>query len=173
MRRPIGIVTIVALILAAALATGHAAFGAAQDEPALAGHPVVGTWILTDTDDPEGVPFLAVFTSDGVYQQVSYDGFFGYGVWEATGPASAALTFMAQVPDDAGEFGGSVTVRAALDVADDGQSLTASYTVEFVAPDGSSEGEQGPGEVTGTKMTVQPMGTPVAPFEFDEATPTG
>jgi hypothetical protein len=173
MRRPISIVTIAALILAAALATGHAAFGAAQDDASMSGHPVVGTWTLTDVDDPEGVPFLAVFTSDGVYHQVSYDGFVGYGVWESTGPASGALTFMGQVPDDAGDFGGSVTVRVVFDVADDGQSLTASYTIEFVAPDGSSEGEQGPGEVTGTKMMVEPMGTPVAPVETDGATPTG
>jgi hypothetical protein len=68
-------------------------------------------------------------------------------------------------------------IRASIEVAPDGQSLTATYTLEFIDPDGTSSGEIGPGMAEGTKLAVEPMGTPVASFEeaFEApaATPEG
>ena len=96
---------------------------------------------------------------DGIYQQTDYDGTTGYGVWEATGPTSVALTFMQQFSDEAGEFGGDATIRAAGEVDPNGQTFSASFTLEL-GGEGVPPGEFGPGGVTATRMTVEPMGTP-------------
>ena len=60
------------------------------------------------------------------------DGVVGLGVWEPTGPTSAALTITEQLPaQQVGEIeGATLTTRAAIEVAPDGQSLSADYTVE-------------------------------------------
>jgi hypothetical protein len=167
MRRLTILVTVCSLILVGLV--GRAAFtgsSAAQDSTpmAMTGHPVVGTWLLLDDDDPESEPSLVVFTSDGVYQQTDYDGTTGFGVWEATGPTSAAMTFLIQFPDDEGNFGGSATIRASIEVDPDGQRFTAAYTLENTG-EGFPAGEYGPGAVTATRMQVEPMGTPVGTFE--------
>jgi hypothetical protein len=132
----------------------------AQDATEMAGHPLVGTWLLdTDTDDPTNPPSLASFGADGIYTEVDADGSAGMGSWEATGPDTAALTFHG-LGDE-----GMVTVRAAIEVAADGQSLTATYTLEFTTPDGMGTGQYGPANVSGTKVVVEQMGTPVGPLE--------
>ena len=56
------------------------------------------------------------------------------------------------------------TIRSAGEVSEDGQSFTAEYTVELTG-EGAPAGEFGPGSVTGTRINVEPMGTPVAPVE--------
>lgn len=167
MRRLTILVTVFGLILVGLV--GRAALtgsSAAQDSTPMAwtGHPVVGTWLLVDDDDPESEPSLVVFTSDGVYQQTDYDGTTGFGVWEATGPTSAAMTFLFQFSDDEGNFAGSVTIRALIEVNPDGQRFTATYTLESTG-EGLPAGEYGPGAVTATRMHVEPMGTPVGTLE--------
>lgn len=130
----------------------------AAQESDLAEHPLVGSWILdTDTENPENPPSLAIFSSDGTYLEVDVDGT-GAGVWDATGDQTADLTF--SFHDEAGGMG---IVRASLEVTDD--ELTATYTLEFVDADGTSSGEIGPGTAAGTRMEVEPMGTPVGTFE--------
>lgn len=53
-------------------------------------------------------------------------------------------------------------------LAEDGQSFAGTYTVEM--PAGMAEamgvpvGQLGPGEVTGQRIVVEPMGTPVGPL---------
>lgn len=73
-------------------------------------------------------------------------------------------------------------VRADIEVAEDGQTLTATYTGEFIGPDGTSTGEVGPGLAEGTRLAVEPQGTPIGSFEevfgeqpvgTPEATPAG
>jgi hypothetical protein len=168
MRHITRVIAVCLLLLATAWAIALPGSGSAQDEASMADHPLVGTWILTDDDAPDDPPFLAIFSSDGTYQQIDYDGSAGFGVWEATGPTTANMSFMAQEQNDDGSFGGAVTIRASIEVAADGMSLTADFTLQFVSGDFDS-GELGPGSVTGTKMMVEPMGTPVASFdEFDE-----
>jgi hypothetical protein len=145
----------------------------AQDAE-MAGHPLVGTWLLdTDADDPTNPPSLASIGADGIYTEVDADGSVGMGSWQSTGPNTAELTFHGLGAEE-GEFFGMITVRAEIEVAADGQSLTATYTLELTGPDGTGTGQYGPGNVTGTKVVVEPMGTPLGPFEAlfeEEGTP--
>src|SRR5262245_56102657 len=60
-------------------------------DAATAVHPIVGTWDLSDTSDPTGSTFTGAFSAEGIFVTVD-QGDAGLGVWEATGPASAALT---------------------------------------------------------------------------------
>lgn len=155
-------ILVVVLVL---LATAIGGPGFAQDaSPVMTGgHPLIGVWLVdTDTDDGENPPSSIVFHADGTYLQVDVDGT-AVGVWEMTGDRSGAATFAFHGRDDAGVVSSTI-VRAAVDVTEDGQGFTASYTVDFSAPDGTSSGELGPGTAAGTRMTVDPMGTPVGPL---------
>jgi hypothetical protein len=89
--------------------------------------------------------------SDGIYVEVD-TGNVGIGVWEATGPDTAAMSFSETNED------GSYTVRASITV--DGDNLSADYTIEIHGEDAPS-GEYGPGAVTGTRVVAETMGTPV------------
>ena len=163
MRRSWVLVLVVALALLSPAAGGR---GRAQDAtPAsLAGHPLVGAWILdTDAADPANPPALAAFTADGVYVQADADGSDGYGAWAATGERTADLTIVFHAVDEAGAVG-STTVRAAVEVEADGQALTATYTLEF-AGEGAPAGEIGPVEATGERIGVEAMGTPAVSAE--------
>jgi hypothetical protein len=129
------------------------------------GHPLVGAWLLTSESDPEGPStMLGSFSSDGIYQEADSDGTVGIGAWEATGPNTAGLTFMAQfeIGEDAVA---SVTVRGSIEVAPDGQTLTAEFTLELAGVEGAPAGQFGPGTVTGTRISVEPMGTPAGTLE--------
>jgi len=164
-RSPLLVSGLAALVLLAAFAlAGQRPTGAQDATPSgavLAGHPLVGAWMLdTDADDPANPAALAVFSSDGVYTQADYDGSDGVGSWESTGPTTVAMTFLQQFPDEQGDFGGRTIVRATIKVAPDGQSLTAEYTVEFLGGDEAAMGQIGPGTATGTRIAVEPMGTP-------------
>lgn len=175
MRRIITLACSLAPIVAAAWAMAVPFGGAAQDAASRDGHPLVGTWFITSDPSPDAPPDLVIFGSDGTFQQLEAYGSIGFGVWEATGPNTANLTFSGLNPDESGDFAGTVTIRAAITVAEDGKSLTATYTVQFVFK-GEDSGELGPGTVTGTRMVVEPMGTPVSSFDdFEEeaATPAG
>ena len=106
------------------------------------------------------------FWSDGIYLDVNGSDV-GLGVWEATGPTTAAMMFT-ETDDDGNTF----TVRASVTV--DGDSLSADYTLEVVG-EGAPAGEYGPGQVTGTRVAAEPMGTPVGSLDelfggFEEGT---
>ena len=65
---------------------------------------------------------------------------------------------------------GNVHLHAWLEEPADGQSLSATYTLELIDPatgngSGSVSGEFGPVEAKGTRLTVEPQGTPVGPIE--------
>ena len=132
-------------------------------------HPIVGAWVLTVEEFPEEPPELIAFHADGTYQSSSADGTTGIGAWEATGSSSVNLTFI-ELDDE----GPSVMIRAAGEVSQDGQSFTAEFTIGFTG-EGAPAGEYGPGHVNGTRINVEPMGTPVGSFEdlfaqFEEGT---
>ena len=98
---------------------------------------MVGTWDLTETAAPRGpVTFVLAFSADGNVLSAG-EGEVGLGVWEATGPTSAALTITQPIPAEEldGVEGASFTIRATFEVDPDGQSLTADYTVEAVGMD--------------------------------------
>lgn len=150
----------------------------AQDAtPAATGdHPLVGAWLFVDQANPESPYSVDIFHADGTYVTMDGEGAAAGGVWDATGPNSADLTFVTFQPEGRG------VIRADVELAQDGQSLTATYTFELVGPDGTSTGQIGPGMVEATKLTVEPQGTPVGSFEdvfgappvgTPEATPAG
>lgn len=130
------------------------------EAPSAASHPLVGAWILVDASDPEA-PFAASFSSDGIYHDSDPEGS-GLGAWEPTGPTSAALTMVIMPPTEEG--GGTITIRATIEVAADGQTFTADFSIE-ASGEGAPAGEFGPGSVTATRIAVEPMGTPVGSLE--------
>ena len=170
--RRIGIIVLSVVLLCGAFG---ATIAMAQDAtPAAAeDHPIVGAWLLdTDIDDPTNPFSLDVFTSDGVYFEVDPEGGTSVGVWEPSGANTANMTFWGLDPS-----GGMLIVRAELEVGADGRTVTGTYTVEFIEPDGTVSGEIGPGNVEGTKLAVEPQGDPIGSFEdvfgAPEATPAG
>lgn len=170
--RRIGIIVLSVVLLCGVFGVN---VGVAQDAtPAAAeDHPIVGAWLLdTDIADPANPFSLDVFTSDGVYFEVDAEGGTSVGVWEATGASTASMTFWSLDPS-----AGMLIVRAELEVGADGQSVTGTYTVEFIEPDGTASGEIGPGNVEGTKLAVESQGDPIGSFEdvfgAPEATPAG
>jgi hypothetical protein len=172
MRRIAVPLSVVAVVLLGLFAAGRPNLGTVAQDDATAAHPVVGAWLLTDPAFPEEAPTLVQFHADGTYVQAEAEGGVGVGAWEATGERSVAVTFVEQFGGEEGVF--TITIRAAGEVAADGQSFTATYTIELTLPDGTSAGEYGPGTVEATRIAVEPMGTPVGPLEdlfaqFEEA----
>jgi hypothetical protein len=146
---------------------------AAQDaSPAsMAGHPIVGTWIIvrdvTNTTEP---PVVVVFTADGSFID-AYQG--ATGVWEATGPNSAAFTLIPfNGPPQA--TSGYAVVRGTWEIDDGGATMRGSANVTVLTPDGMvvATGEL---SSTATRMQVEPMenqGKPPAGFPtWSPATP--
>ncbi len=117
--------------------------------------------MLTVAEDPGAPPQLVSFGADGIFIEHDYDGSVAIGAWEATGASSAALTFVEHSPDGQGGYSFMITIRATIDVSPDGQSFTGQYTIDASGNQGAPQGEYGPGTVSGTRIVVEPMGTPV------------
>jgi hypothetical protein len=173
--RHLRLVLVVFVLCGASIALGRSVL--AQDStPTLdEQHALVGTWSIDrDIDDPTDVPALALFGTDGTFMEVETDEGqqnVAVGAWQPTGPQSAQLTIWSTSTD------GTSIVRANIDIAADGNTFTAPYTVEVVLPDGTSTGEVGPLTAHGSRLTVEPQGTPVAAsfedlFGTPEATPS-
>lgn len=161
MRRLSLLASLVAVVLLALVVTPRAPLSRAQEStPEASGHPFVGTWLIdTDTADPESGTGVVTVAADGTYTEVDADGTTGLGAWRPTGEDTADLTLL--YPSEEG----LAQVRATIEVATDGQAFTATYTFEFVAPDGTGTGEYGPGEAAGTRVEVEAPGTPVGTLE--------
>jgi len=132
----------------------------AQDD-SMQGHALVGAWLVdSDSSSDINVPENMIFSSDGTLVDVQGSDV-TVGVWEATGPSTATITFSAYFTDDNGDYNGGYTVRAAGELSADGNSFTATYTVESLNPDGTTSGQAGPGTVTATRIMAEAPGTPV------------
>jgi len=135
-------------------------------------HPIVGTWNTETSSDDLGE---VVFSADGTLVSLDSEDV-SLGVWEPTGPSTVALMFSGLIPaEETGSAGARFTIRATLEVAPDGQSFSGDYTAELSGVEGMPTGEYGPDSVTGTRVVVEPMGTPVGPIEelfgsFEEGT---
>jgi hypothetical protein len=151
--------TIIGALLLAATAMAPGAFAGTAD------HPLVGAWTVdTDVANPSNPFSTLVFHADGTYLQVDVEGV-GAGSWEASGPQTANLTAILRQPE------GRVAVRAAITVAEDGDTFAASYTLEFIGGDPAQEistGQQGPGFAEGTRIAVEAPGQPVGPITGPE-----
>ena len=168
MRRMSVLVSVFVIALIGMAAVLSVPSAVAQDAtPVAAGdHPLIGTWLIdSDSADPENSPSINIFSADGGF--IEYDGFdVSLGRWEATGAQTGDLTFVGLgIDPETDEYQGMFKVRASIEVAADGQSLTAEYTGEFMDADGNSDGEYGPGQASATRISVEPMGTPVGTFE--------
>jgi hypothetical protein len=131
-------------------------------------HPLVGSWVTDaapgDATDPDG---LTVFLPGGVVIDLE-QGAVGAGTWSSTGEYTADVTIRSPANDPEAGFMGFLTIRGSVEVSEDGQTFTGTYTLEF--PAGLSEalgleaGEVGPGDVTGQRVALEPMGAPVGPI---------
>jgi hypothetical protein len=138
----------------------------AQDDGEGDQHPLVGTWLLdSEADNPDNPLEVDVITSDGAFIGVEADGSVTLGAWEATGDQTANLTVWSILPEEEGS--GTAIIRVSVEVAEDGATFTAEYTLELIGPDGTTmgDGEYGPATATATRLSVEPMGTPVGTFE--------
>lgn len=177
MRRSPALLAILVLIGTVGFIAGRLAPSTAHEAtPAPDGLSFVGTWRATatvpgqppqiglatfDSDGtfvgggllvapaPPGMPFTQVFTSPG------------QGVWMSTGPDSGTATILALQADERGTFLGTVTyvVSATLDA--DGHSLSGEFTASVADPTGT-EVAAFTGTIAATRVTLQPLGTPVA-----------
>jgi hypothetical protein len=172
MRRFISVAPVLIGLLLATTFVGPGAV--AQDEStSTAGHPMVGTWLIEpSTGEP---PELFFAGADGVAASTSVEGT-GFGSWTATGERTADATIRFPMVDPEAGFLGMATMRASVEVAADGQSFAGTFTAELPAAMaeamGLPVGELGPGDVSGVRVVVEPMGEPVAPMpEMAEEAP--
>ena len=127
-------------------------------------HPLVGTWIVdVNTQDMEDPPALLTIGDDGTLRLTDCCNGPGAGVWAPSSTRTADATVMLPWYDDDG-FVGYNTIRGDVVVSSDGDSLTATYTMDIPARDGTTTGQLGPVTATGTRMTVEPIGEPVGPL---------
>ena len=139
-----------------------------------ADHPLVGTWILdANTQDMLDPPALLTIGDDGTLRLTDCCNGPAAGVWAPSSTRTADATLLLPWYDDEG-FVGFNTVRGDVVVSADGDSLTATYTMDIPARDGTTSGQLGPVTATGTRMAVEPMGEPVGalPVDVPEPTPT-
>lgn len=154
----IPIVAVLVLVLGFAVATAGNTSPVATDQ-----HPFVGTWLFdADAEEPTNASDVVRVSADGGYISVNAAGLTTLGVWEATGERTAIVTVTSTGVDETGAPAGTFVIRAAAEVDASGNAFTASYTSEVVDPDGTGTGEAGPTSATATRLTPEPMGTPVA-----------
>jgi hypothetical protein len=155
------------IVLVALLLVTVAAAGVAAQDPSE--HPAIGAWIVDATpEDATDPPGLLTLAPGGILIDADPE-WTAYGSWAATGDLTADATFLFPFADpECGCLVGYGTIRASLDVAEDGQSFTGTYTIE--PPAGVAEamglpvGQFGPGEVTAQRIAVEAMGEPVGPI---------
>ena len=146
-----------AFVLLVSLLVGNRALVTAKD---YTDHPLVGTWSLM-TSDQAALPDVIIFSADGAIVDVESDGSVSLGAWEPTGETTANLTLTVYSDEE-----GGYRIRAIVEVAADGQSFTAPYTLEpFDPANGDSMGEYGPDTATATRLVVEGPGTPVGSLQ--------
>jgi hypothetical protein len=162
-RRVPVLLLVVAVVLLGALAIGRPILGtAAQDAPSGAVHPLVGTWLLTFPDEPGAGPSLNSYTADGIAFQTDPLRGDAQGAWEATGERTAVMNLL-WVFYDGDVFQGTGRVRATFEVDATGDAFVGTFTDEFVAADGISQGENGPFPVEGARVRAEPPSTGATP----------
>lgn len=148
--------------VALAATTRHAS--AQEATPAaMAGHPLVGTWIVDrNPADPTEIPTYNVITADGGVIDPTVG---GAGVWEATSPDTANFTLTGTITDLSAYF----LVRGSLVVDAGGGTATATYSSTIVAADGTTMDELtlAQGTARYVRLRIEPqdaVGQPLAGF---------
>lgn len=177
LRRLLAVPLLVALVVL--LAAGRIP-ARAQDSTSADGAGIVGSWRITVTpDDPAAGrapgPALATFGADGtmvasgppVILTPPWAPFpkaiasAGHGTWEATGPQSVAYTFLLLLSEEGGTAYAVVTISGIAEVAADGNTFSSEYTATVVGMLGRTLASAH-GMLSGERITVQPMATPMA-----------
>ncbi len=159
MRRALVIATLVGSMLLGLFVVGGGV--RAQGTTPMAGHPLIGTWIVTD---PTGSPSVISFTADGTVTEIQADGGIGLGTWMATGANTAAFTFVILLSGP--DFTASVQINVSVTIDASGNSGAAPYSLTVVLPDGTVVASD-TGAVTVVRMPVQPLsaaGMPMAGY---------
>ena len=164
MRRLASTTIILMALLLATLAAAPGVSAQAADE-----HPVIGAWIGNSTPEDTTDPLeLLTFAPGGIVVSITPGSESGYGSWVATGERSVDATILIPLIDPTAGFVGYLTARTSIDVAEDGQSIAGTYTIELPAgiaeAMGGPVGQLGPGALTGQRIAVEPMGEPVGPL---------
>lgn len=162
MRRTSSVLFLSLAMVFAGLVTGGGRLAVAQ-VPVPAEHPARGSWTVeSDPGDTEYSPRMMILSADGGAIFVSGYTTTGVGAWEPTSETTAAVTFTVVTDGPA-----KIVIRAAIEIAPDGQAFTGTFTNEaiFDPAGGGTSGEIGPGTLTGTRMLVEAPGTPAMSFE--------
>ena len=129
---------------------------AAQSETAMAEHPVVGSWLVYETNPPNGGPAVlsgvATFFADGNALLSGFGDQDYQGAWTADGTHEATFTVVAP---SAGGFGEIDQIRAGVEVATDGGPFRGTYSFDVLRDDGSSTFNYN-GPIEGRRVEVQP-----------------
>ena len=138
----------------------------------MAGHPLVGTWVVDrNPADPTEMPTTNVLTADGGLTDPSVG---AAGVWAATGERTADFTLIAIFE----ELGSYYFVRGSLAVDAGGDTATATVSQTHVAADGTVLDQLAQGTSTYRRLRIEPrdaVGQPMAGFPAwtpPPATPT-
>jgi hypothetical protein len=165
MHRVSVLAAVAAIATAGLVAYGATGLGtAAQDATpvALAGHPLVGTWVVdtiggSDTDAPE----IAVITADGGLAGLGANRVAG-GRWQPIDDHAAELTLVTVFDNEEGA--GYLVVRGPHTVDESGDAWTCDCTFTIVGADGNLL-DSGRAPATGTRLPLQGvdmMGQPLA-----------
>lgn len=160
----------VVAVLFGLIALAGSVFGAgalAQDDEQSAGHPLVGSWMVSFPNNPATPPSLYTFGADGTVVGESADGA-RHGSWAATGERTADLTVLGLVGPGPVDVG-LVRFRGTVEVGEADDEFTLDYDAELLAPDGLVLSPEGSATARGTRIGVErrdAAGTPAG-----EATP--
>ncbi len=127
----------------------------AQDTSEIAGHPLVGSWLVYETNPPAGgepvLTAVATFAADGTAVVSGFGDLHLQGLWIADSQSEATFTV---VSPSAGGFGEVDRVRAAVEAATDGGPFRGTYTFDTVRVDGSDVFSYS-GPIEGQRVEVQ------------------
>ena len=148
---------------AAAIGLGHLNRAAAQEATpdAMASHPFVGTWIISDPADPTGMPTTNIITADGGLIDPTIG---AAGVWTATGERTADFTLIALFAEGGGSY---YLVRGSITVDAGGDTATNTSSETHVAPDGTILDQREQTTATYVRLKVEPqdaVGQPMPGF---------
>lgn len=160
-------------LLIAGLIAGAAWSGAAATS---AGSGFVGAWRNTVTDSGQPpILSLATLAADGTLlvadppvtpagpggpDKLDFASA-GHGTWTSTGDRTLTFTFLELHANEQGAFTGIVTVRGTGQLSADGNALTGAFTFDVTDPTGKVVFASD-GTYHGTRIVVEPMGTPMA-----------
>ena len=164
---------------AALIVTGVPGQVAAQEGATPPPHSIVGVWKVTAA--PPGPPFgLAAYRADGTMSFATPSPFPAppgaahvlthqvpaFGMWEATGERTAAVTGVHMDADEQGTFLGTLTFHAHAEVTEAGDAYDLSAVVEIADPSGAVTASF-PVSARATRLRVQ-----ASPSLLEPSTPT-